>query len=120
MNSTEQTDQFSTNQRKCVSFGSKLFFYDAIQAVALHWVDSFTEQLWQILDNYEVRVPHTKLRRNYLHLTKYITLHLLAYIETHLLVDAPFHKTQKINLGQIPISLTLNYLEGLRVLYILH
>lgn len=125
MNRAKQTDpQFSTNQRKCVCFGSKLFLMMSSKlwlytGVILSW-NSYDKFQVPFLDDCDVRVLHTKLRRNYLYLTKCITLHLLAYIETHLLVDVPFHKAQKINLELIPISLTLNYLEGLKALYILH
>lgn len=93
---------------------SKLWLYTGL-IISQNSYDKFHVPF---LDDYEVRVLHTKLGRNYLYLTKCTTLHLLAYIETHLPVDAPFHSL-KINLEQIPISLTLSYLEGLRGLYIL-
>lgn len=111
MNRAKQTD-YSFLQRK----GKVCFFWfqtlldDAIQAINVRWVKSFLEELRHIpfLDDCDVRVLHTKLRRNYRYLTTCITLHLLAHVEINDQLVPLFIQDQKIGLSLIPISLTLS------------
>lgn len=110
-NRAKQTD-YSFLQRKenVCFFWFQTLLDGAIQAINARWVKSFLKEIRHIpfLDDYNVRVLHTKLRRNYHYLTTCITLHLLAHIEINYWLVPLFTQDQKISLELIPISLTLS------------
>ena len=110
-NRAKQTD-YSFLQRKenVCFFWFQTLLDGAIQAINARWVKSFLKEIRHIpfLDDYNVRVLHTKLRRNYHYLTTCITLHLLAHIEINYWLVPLFTQDQNISLELIPISLTLS------------
>lgn len=110
-NRAKQTD-YSFLQRKenVCFFWFQTLLDGAIQAINARWVKSFLKEIWHIpfLDDYDVRVLHTKLRRDYHHLTTCTALHSLAHIEINYWLVPLFTQEQKISLELIPISLTLS------------
>lgn len=100
MNRAKQTDHsfLQIKGNVCALVPNSFWWCHPSCGLTLGWFFGGTVRTNSV-DDYKVRVLHTKLRRNNLYLTKCITLHLLPYIETHLPVDAPFHTSPKDQSG---------------------